>query len=303
MQKYVMVSAVVAVALGGGGALAAGPKVVRDGADEVLYLDDLANPKRWGPAECTLAVSKQRPPSGRGALHVHIPVDHHAGEKNYPIGWPRLYLNLTGDEKPWTDFERFEFMVHATMTREKPPKQVLNLQVQCPDRQRTYRQNLPEIRLGQWVRVSVPLREVKNVADVARLGFNISESDYRHGEKLDFRFGAFRLARAAEFGLARLDVRSRVMYADRPTLKLVLDVVGPQRKIGKGVPLTIRRAGKAVHQQAVPVTRGIQTVWIDLAKARLEPGTYTVAAFAADAAREKTASFRVVESPWKEASK
>jgi hypothetical protein len=295
------IAAIVAAACGN--VVGGEPKPIREGADEVLYLDGLGDPNRWSPAECTITASKRLKAAGRPTLHMHIPVDHHAGQEKYPIGWPRMYLKLAPAERAWKEFERFEFLVYAAMSRKKPPKRVINLQIQCPDRPRTYHRNLEEIRLGKWVRVSVPIRQIGNVAEVARLGLNISESDYRHGEKLDFHFGAFRLARAAEFGLAKLEVRSRVMYADRPLLKLALDVVGPERKIGKGVPLTIRRAGNAVHQQKVPVKRGLQTVWIDLAKAGLDPGTYTVMAFVGDQAREKAAPFRIVESPWREGRK
>ncbi|MGB2822519.1 MAG: hypothetical protein WBF17_16155 [Phycisphaerae bacterium] len=278
-------------------------KPVREGADEVLYLDGLGDPNRWSPADCTVVASEQLKADGRATLHMHIPVDHHGGEKNHPIGWPRMYLNLKPAERAWGEFERFEFLVYATMSRKKPPRQVINLQVQCPDKASTHRRNLAEIRLGKWVPVSIPVRGVKSVEKVARLGLNISESDYRHGEKLDFYFGAFRLARAAEFGLARIEVRSRVMYADRPMLKVVLDVVGPEREVAKGVPLTIRRGAKAVHEQTVPVKRALQTVSLDLAKAGLEPGTYTVVAFAGDEARERASPFRIVESPWPEDGK
>ena len=284
-------------------AFGAGLDTVREGADEVLHLDGLAEAKRWGPAECTVAASKGLKAAGRATVHLHIPVDHKGGEKAYPIGWPRMYLDLRPGEKGWKDFERFEFMVHATMTRPKPPKRVINLQVQCPDRQRNNNRNLSEIRLGKWTLVSIPISEIRHVENVARLGLNISESDYRHGEKLDFHFGAFRLARAAEFALAGLAVRSRVMYADRPTLKLDLHVVGPPGEVGKGLPLTVRRGKAAIHTEKVAVKRGVQTVRIDLAKAKPVPGTYTVAAFDGDAKRRKAATFRVVESPWQEAGK
>jgi len=282
------------------GVAAAAPKVVKEGPDEVVYLDGLADPNRWGPAECTLAPSRQLKASGRPTLHMHIPVDHKGGEKNYPIGWPRAYLKLRPAERSWGQFERFEFIIHAAMTRPKPPRQALSLQIQCPDRQRNNIRNLSEIRLGRWVRVSIPIREIKHIADVARLGLNISESNYRHGEKLDFRVGAFRLARAAEFALASLAVRSRVMYADRPTLKLELDVVGPPGKIGKGVGLSIQRGVDVVHRLTVPVRRGVQMVRIDLAAAKLPPGAYTAVAFAGDKRRERSAAFRLVESPWQE---
>jgi len=275
-------------------------KPIREGADEVLYLDGLADPNRWSPAECTVVASKRLKAAGRPTLHMHIPVDHHAGQEKYPIGWPRMYLKLAPAERAWKEFERFEFLVHAAMSRKKPPKRVINLQIQCPDRPRTYHRNLEEVRLGRWARVSVPIRQIGNVAEVARLGLNISESDYRHGEKLDFHFGAFRLARAAEFGLARLEVRSRVMYADRPMLKLALDVVGPTRKAANGLPITIRRGEKALHTEAIRVEHGLQIVRIDLAKRTLPPGTYTVAAFDRDEERRRTAAFRIVPSPWQE---
>lgn len=279
-------------------------QTVREGDDEVLYLDGLADPKRWRPAECTVSASEKLKARGRPTVHVHIPVDHHAGQKKYPIGWPRMYLNLKRpDETPWAEFERFEFMVHATMSRGKPPKRVLNLQIHCPARPHVTNRNLSEITLGKWVRVSIPMRQIANVAEVRRLGLNISESDYRHGEKLDFRLGAFRLARAAEFGLGGLEVRSRVMYADAPVLKLQLDVVGPPQKIGGGLPLTIRRGKEILHTETVAVERGFQSVRIDLTKLKLAPGTYSVIAFAGDEKRQASGRFRVVESPWQEGRK
>jgi len=271
---------------------------VRDGADEVVWLDGLADPNRWRPAECTVAASRDRQAAGRPTLHLHIPVDHRGGEAKYPIGWPRAYFTLRDGEKGWEDFERFEFLLHAAMTRPTPPRKVLNLQVICPDKPRTTNRNLEEVRLGQWVRVSVPIREIAHVGEVARLGLNIAERDYRHGEQLDFRLGAFRLARAAEAGLASLTVRSRVMYADRPVLKLDLDVVGPNREVGKGVPLAVLRDGKAVHKQTIRVQRGLQTVRLDLTQAGPAPGTYTVAAFPGSEGRQRTGGFRIVASPW-----
>ena len=281
----------------------AAPKVVREGADEAMHLDGLADPNRWGPSECMVSASKDLKAGGRPTLHMHIPVDHKGGEANYPIGWPRAYLKLADDEKHWGDFERFEFLLHATMTRPTPPRKALNLQIICPDRPRTTQRNLEELRLGQWVKVSVPIREIANVGETARLGLNISESDYRHGEQLDFRLGAFRLARAAEFGLAELAVLSRVLYADRAILKLRLDAVGPTGEVGKGLPLAVRGGGKTLHEQTVPVQRGRQTVTIDLTAAKLPPGTYEAVAFPGEKARQRAAAFRIVESPWQEAAK
>lgn len=125
------------------------PALVRDGGDEVLYLDGLADPNRWGPSECTVAASRDLRAAGRATVHMHIPVDHHAGEARYPIGWPRMYLKLKKPaETGWADFERFEFLVLARMSRDRPPRQVIGLQIHCPDRPHVFSRNLAATSAG-----------------------------------------------------------------------------------------------------------------------------------------------------------
>ncbi|HUT34672.1 MAG TPA: hypothetical protein VNE39_14380 [Planctomycetota bacterium] len=277
-----------------------GQQTVVEGREEVLCLDGLGDPARWGPAECTVEESKELKAQGRPTLHLHIPVDHLAGEKEYPIGWPRMYADLKEEEKGWTDFERFEFLAYATMSRKRAPRQALSFQVLCPDRRNAFHRNLSEIQLGQWVRLSIPIRSIKSAKDAARLGFNISESDYKHGDKLDFYLGAFRLVRAAEFGLTSLKVLNPVLYQDRPTLKVELDVAGPPQKVAQGLPLALRTGERTIRLNALAVQRGLQSVEVDLREQKLEPGAYTLIAFDDDPARGKVAPFRLVESPWQE---
>lgn len=274
-------------------------EVVREGKLQVLHLDSLADPGRWGPAECSVEAAKKLKANGRPTLHMHIPVDHHAGEKKYPIGWPRMYTNLKEpDETEWAAFERFEFLVHATMSRPERPKQVLNFQIHCPDKQNAMHRNLDEIRLGQWVRVAIPIRTIKDVEQVARLGFNISESDYKHGDVLDFRIGAFRLVRAAEFGLASLVVKTPVVYHDRQRLTVEVEAVGPPGKVARGLPLAVRQGKKTLHRETQQVKRDVQALRLDLRGAKLAVGRYKLVAFDEDPEQRVAAPFRVVESPW-----
>ena len=270
-----------------------------EGKLQVLYLDALAEPARWGPAECTVGAAAKLKADGRPTLHMHIPVDHHGGEKKYPIGWPRMYLNLKRPaETGWTEFERFEFLIHATMSRPAPPKRVLNLQIHCPDKRNALGRNLAEIRLGQWARVSIPIRAIKDVEQVARLGLNISDSDYKHGDVLDFRIGAFRLVRAAEFGLATLRVTAPVIYRDRSRVSVELEAVGPPGKVARGLPLAVYQGKRLLHRETQLVRRGVQTLGLDLGKAKLETGRYTLVAFDQAPEQRVEAAFRVVESPW-----
>ncbi len=276
-------------------------QVAVEGKLQVLYLDGLADPARWGPAECTVKASEKLKADGRSTLHLHIPVDHQGGEAKYPIGWPRMYMTLRKpDETGWAEFERFEFLIHATMSRPMPPKSSLNLQIHCPDKHNALNRNLSELRLGQWVRVSIPIRSVKDVEQVARLGLNISESNYKHGDVLDFHIGAFRLARAAEFGLASLRVTAHVTYRDRPRLTVELETVGPPGKVRRGLPLAVYRDKRLVHRETQPVRRGVQTLGLDLSKAKLEVGRHTLVAFDEAPEQRIEAAFRVVESPWEE---
>jgi len=291
--------AVAVIGLLAGHALGGEPGV--EGKLEILHLDGLADPARWGPAECAVKASETLRAEGRPTLHFHIPVDHHGGEKNYPIGWPRMYLELKKpDETSWAEFERFEFLIHAAMSRRAPPRKVLNLQIHCPDKQNALHRNLEEIRLGQWVRVSLPIRSINGVEQVARLGFNISESDYRDGDVLDFCIGGFRLARAAEFGLASLRVTAPVVYRDRPRLSVEVEAVGPPGEVARGLPLAVYRDKRLVHRETLPVRRGVQTLGLTLGKAKLEVGRYTLVAFDEAPEQRVEAVFRVVESPWEE---
>ena len=73
-------------------ALAAAGSVSLSAAD----LANVTTAKRWNPAECTVVQAGK-------AMTVNMPIDHKAGEKKYPIGWPRLYLEkITPAEKDWS---------------------------------------------------------------------------------------------------------------------------------------------------------------------------------------------------------
>ncbi|NQT54009.1 hypothetical protein HQ576_18285 [bacterium] len=278
-----------------------GAEAVVEGKLQVLYLDALGDPARWGPAECAVAAEEKLKADGHPTVHMHIPVDHRGGEKKYPIGWPRMYLNLKKPgETGWADFERFEFLIHATMSRPEPPRNALNLQIHCPDKHNALYHNLEEIRLGQWARVSIPIRTIKDIEQVARLGLNISESDYKHGDVLDFRIGGFRLVRAAEFGLASLRVAAPVVYRDRPRLAVEVEAVGPPGKVGQGLPLAVCQGKRRLHKETQQVKRGVQTLRLDLSGAKLAVGRYELVAFDEVPDRRVAAPFRVVESPWEE---
>lgn len=277
------------------------PPAAGPATEEVLRLDSLADPGHWQPSECTVTVAADQRAAGQPTLHVHIPVDHHAGEAKYPIGWPRLYCALReGAERSWSEYDRFEFMILAKMTRTDLPKAPLNLQIHCPARPATLDRALAEIRLDEWVQISIPTAAIPQVERVAQLGLNISESNYRDQEVLDFYLGAFRLVRSLDCRVERLTLKAAAVFADRAVLPVELVVAGPPPMVSRGVPFTLRCGERVLRTETLPVRRGSQVLDMDIAELRLAPGEYSLAAFDDDPQRRQAATFRVVTSPWTE---
>ena len=269
------------------------------GKQEILYLDQLAEPGRWEPSEGTVAVADTQTPGKRPALRFHIPVDHHAGEAKYPVGWPRMYCQLRAPtETGWEDWDRLEFDIHATMSEGALPKAPLSFQILCPDRHQNNVRSLDEMKLGEWVTVSVATSSLKHLGQLARLGFNISESSYQDKVKLDFLIGGFRLLRSAECSLASLAVVSPVVYEAAEVLKVELDVVGPPANVSRGIPFEIRQNGRLLRRETLPAQRGRRVVEMEVGELKLARGDYELAAFPGDAERERKGAFKVVPGPW-----
>ena len=276
------------------------PKTVLEGKREVLPLDPWASPAGWGRAECSVRAAKKRLANGRPTLHMHVPIDHFAGEKRYPIGWPRIGMNMKLPwEKDWTGFEHFEFMVYTETSRDKLPKTPVTLILYCPTRHRAWHRSLHELRKGQWVKFSLPIARMRYVEGVARMQFSISESNYKHGDQVHFYIGGFRFVRSTECRLADLAIRNPALFQGQPTLGVEIEVEGVPKSISRAVPFTIRRGETVVRQESLPVHRGRYTLPIDISELKLAPGAYTLEAFAEDAGRRRSGTFRVVASPWK----
>jgi hypothetical protein len=276
-------------------------RVVVDGKDEVLYLDAFADPKRWSPAESAVAVSAEVKAGDRPTLHMHIDVDHQAGEKAYPIGWPRMNLKLRPpDETAWTEWERFEFQILARMSCDKAPASTANFQFLCPDKARATHHPLRSLELGKWVLVSVPTRQIKDLEAITQVGFNISEANYKHGDRLDFYLGGFRLVRSAEFAIAEMKLAANAVFYGQPSLVLDLQVSGPPAKVSRGLPCVIRQGDKVLRRETLAVKVGGQKMTVDIRELKLDPGRYELVVFEGDAERRRSAEFRVTDTPWEE---
>lgn len=263
---------------------------------EYRYFDGFSDPKRWSPAECELSVSP-RTAWEHPALRMHIPVDFNAGEKAYPIGWPRMYLSLKPDEQGWQDFDRFEFQLFTESSRTSLPKRPLIFHLYNAQGQSKLI-TLDQAAIGVCTNFAVNLSDLGLSGPVVRLGVNINESDYADKDLLDFHFGGFRLARATVARVTELKAAAPAVFCDSRVLPVEVVLEGPPDQLAAGVPFQLRQGDRVAYTKTVPVKRGRQTLYLPLAEAKLEPGAYTIVACPDDPQLKKETAVTLTSSPW-----
>ena len=140
--------------------------------------------KRWDPAECTVTAVEG------GGMTVNMPVDHKGGEKNYPIGWPRLYLRkLLPQERDWSKAKAvsFKFKLEFTGATQTYPI-TFHMRTMAPGAKKADAVTLliPGVVNNREVTVEIPLTKLKNPENVTSIGFNIAEANYKDGENFKF---------------------------------------------------------------------------------------------------------------------
>ena len=263
---------------------------------EYRHLDGVADPKRWSPAECEISVSPhtvwEHP-----AFRMRIPVDFTTGEKQYPIGWPRMYLNLLPEEQAWQAYDRFEFQIFTETSRTNLPKRPLIFHLfNAQGQQKLITLDLAAI--GAWRTFDVNISDLGLTGNIARLGFNINEADYNDKDLVDFHIGGFRLARATVAQVTELKTVASALFCDSRVLPFELVVEGPPDKLAAGIQFQLRCGNRTALAITLPVTRGRQTLYLPLADAKLDPALYTLVACPDDPALRKEVTITVTSSPW-----
>ena len=166
--------------------LAAAGSITLSAAD----LANIATAKRWAPYECTVVQN------GKG-MTINMPVDHKGGQKEYPIGWPRLYLTkITPAEKDWSKAKALTFKFKLEFTG-KSTRYPITLQIRTKGPKDVKEKNhpvaIPGVVNNKEITVTLPLDKIANRDNVTTLGINICERDYKHGENLKFTFSDFKL--------------------------------------------------------------------------------------------------------------
>lgn len=149
----------------------------------------ILNTGRWSKFECTAVTADN-------ALTVTMPIDHKGGQKEYPIGWPRLYLyKLLPVETGWANAKAVSFDLKLEFTG-KTAAYPMSFHFFWNDANKKSKSTavaIPELKNNTVNKVVIPLGKVENPAAITGIGFSISERSYKHGETLKFTVSNFKL--------------------------------------------------------------------------------------------------------------
>ena len=270
---------------------------IREGAMEKLVIAPGTNPDAWVAAEATMASSVEMARTGEAALHFHIDVDHYAGEVNYPIGWPRAFIALGEPwQQNWADYDSLRLWVYTDTSRDSLPSAPLGMIIHAPDKAHSFNYTMGELVKGEWVSIEIPLTRIPNPSEVTRIQFFISESNYRHGDVVDFYIDDICLLRHAAAHVSDLAVRPRVAYSDLSAVMVVFRALGIRAEARTPATLTLNSDGNQLVRSDVEVSRGTNSIALPLGEGLAE-GTYEVLVKLADT-EPVTTPLRLVGSPW-----
>lgn len=254
----------------------------------------------WSTAESTIATSSRRARGGGPSWHWHVSVDHTSGEARYPVGWPRISRAIPpGAMRDWSGWDFLRMWIYTETSRSGLPGVPVGLGLHTPDRAGAYNRTLHELRKGQWVEIRIPLSQIPRHHDVRQVQFHIAESNYKHGDQLDFYIGELALLRYAQPTLLELAPEQAVVFADARRIPVWFQVAGV--KPGAAVPVACElwRQGRVVLRASAEAPRGPQRLVLEAGEANLPPGTYELQASIAGGPQSASGTVRVVESPWR----
>lgn len=284
---------IVTLVLVGASPSAMGQRIVREGRVERLVIVDGESKEGWSVTEATLELTAAKARSGR-ALLFHIPVDWHAGEPKYPIGWPRCWLKLPEGSQDWRQWERLRVWIYADTSRDTLPSTPLGLIVTSASRS-SWSRSLTELRKGQWVSFEWPLDQIPDRAHVQEIKFFISESRYRDGDVVDFYIDDMELVRYRQPTITKVEPVSALYFADEPAMGVNVEVLGIRPGQQVGVKLALKKEGRTLARGECVVQAGRTRVTLRLPPG-LPPGDYVVEVQGEGQAL--AAPVRLVDSPW-----
>jgi hypothetical protein len=273
---------------------------------EYLVIDDMEDISDWyngSPEETRLSASEKHVKEGKSSLLFANVVDYAKGEKNYPIGWPRTgkYLNK---EKltDWSGYESFECWIYAETSRDSLPNVPIGLGIRHSGNKQGNSFTLKEVKKDAWTRISIPIARIADPKDVQSIQFHISESNYKHGDHVDFYIDQMRLVRYAEPAISQLSVDRKILFTGDRTITALYRLVGYQGIADVTVEFEVGRDSTAVAKATAPAQANCLAELPLGLTAALSPGTCWARLSLRDKAGKlldrKQVEFRVIAGPF-----
>jgi hypothetical protein len=265
---------------------------------ETLVLADGDSDSQWHTAEAMMRPDATHSMEGR-AMRFHIDVNHETGQPDYPIGWPRTYLSMPEESRDWRKWDFVEFWLYADTSRKNLPNTPLGFIVRSPDKPNSYHRTVDEAQKGKWTHVRVPTSDMPLPGQCTAVQFFIAESNYNHGDVLDFWIDGLALVRYAEPTIISMQPLGRVQYADTDAVRMEVGMTGLEERQTAELLVRLVRDSETVRRSSAVLRSGVQTVPLEVG-GDLEAGCYELQAQIVGSQRTVTETIRVISSPWEE---
>ncbi|MDD4869677.1 MAG: hypothetical protein PHR77_03885 [Kiritimatiellae bacterium] len=245
---------------------------------ETLVIDDGTElaAKKWVVAEATATSDSKHIKTAKTALHFHINVDWKDGEKNYPIGWPRLNIRVPPDMQNWSNFDYLLFSIFVESSRTNLPATPLGFSLYLSGKKQGFNRPFTELQIGKWTDYKIPLREIVNTNACTGMQFHISESNYRDGDILDFWIDSIVLTRYLEPVITEAKLTEQTITADARFVEVEAMAFGIEKTKHAVAEFILTLNDKPVLTETLPLIQGRNIYQVPLSKMKRIPGNYNI---------------------------
>ena len=297
------------VALGLSGALAEEKPYGRgltEANKERLIIDDMEDVSDWYCAkeeESTVTAEGKQVKAEKSSLFFATRINHKAGEKNYPIGWPRLGKRLDKElPTDWTAYDFLEFWVYGETSRGALPHTPISIGIRHSGNKNSTTFRLHEVKKDEWVKIAIPIAKLKSPEDVQSLQFHLNESDYRHGDQADFHIDDMVLTRFVDPTIVTFAPERRLIFDRDPWVSAIFSLSGYQGMDRVKVQLEIVRGTEMPAAEGVAKGARHGEVTATLPEKGVPPGDYVARLSLRDAAGKlvdrQEKEIRILDGPF-----
>ena len=251
---------------------------------------------RWGGTVAKPSKGKMLTPAKGKTVCFSYPIIYDESGKPKGTSWPRCNLSLPKNLRDWSRYDYFEFNIYTTFNRSDEEFLPVSIGIGGMKTRTLTSMNINNLRQNQWVKVSVPLRNMKKNELVRNIQFHLNARRYFPKDLLVLHLGDFKLVRLIEWQVKGFRMTAPAIFAGRTTLPVEFELLGPGNRYTLPFRIYSSKGGK-VRDIKLTANRGF--AYHTLSVGKLAPGKYTLAIFPDDKQKRNETPFEVIAPPWK----